>query len=150
MTRILFFLTISLASLSAHAATDQERAERAIETRQGLLEVVAHYFGPIVGMARGQIPYDAELVQANAGKIAQLAPMITDVFTMDTRSSGLKSDSLDGIWDNYADFSDKADTATMRALALSAAAQKDQGAAMKAFGALGSACKNCHESYREK
>ena len=127
-----------------------ERTQKAIDARQGLLKVVAQYFGPIVGMARGQIPYDPALIEKNAGKVAQLAPMIPDLFAMDTSASGLTSDAKAGIWADYADFSAKAATTTERANALVAATTEGQGATMKAFGALGASCKNCHESYRQK
>jgi cytochrome c556 len=96
------------------------------------------------------VPFDATVVSANANKIAQLAPMIPDVFALDTRASGLASDTLDGVWDNLDDFNDKAATATERALALAAAADQGQGAFLKAVGGLGSACKSCHEDYRQK
>ena len=61
-----------------------ERTDAAIETRQGLLKLLGFYLGPIVGMARQQIPYDADTVRANAEKIATLAPLIPDVFRNDS------------------------------------------------------------------
>ncbi|MEZ7818381.1 MAG: cytochrome c556 [Candidatus Azotimanducaceae bacterium] len=151
MFRKIVVLTLLTAfSSSLFAASAEERAQTAIDTRQGLLKVVASYFGPIVGMARGQIPFDAAVVEKNAGKIAQLAPMLEDVFAMDTRASGLQSGAKDGIWEDKADFNGKVATTTERAIALAAAASQGKGPTMKAFGALGSSCKNCHESYREK
>ena len=67
---MIFALLVSFASTS----WADERTQKTIEARQGLLKVVAQYFGPIVGMAKGQIPYDAELIEKNAGKVAELAP----------------------------------------------------------------------------
>ena len=52
---MIFALLVSFASTS----WADERTQKTIEARQGLLKVVAQYFGPIVGMAKGQIPYDA-------------------------------------------------------------------------------------------
>jgi cytochrome c556 len=147
LTTLVTLLIVSLGTTTAYA---DERAQKAVETRQGLLKVVGHYFGPIVGMARGQVPFDADLVSANANKIAQLSPMIPDVFAFDTRSSGVASDGLDGIWEDMADFDSKATTAKERALALAAAASEGQGAFLKAVGGMGSACKGCHEEYRKK
>jgi cytochrome c556 len=143
-------LTLLMSLLCATTAYADERAQKAVETRQGLLKVVGHYFGPIVGMAQGQVPFDADLVRANANKIAELSPMIPDVFALDTRASGVASDGLDGIWDDMADFKSKAQTATERALALAAASSEGQGAFLKAVGGMGSACKGCHEEYRKK
>lgn len=139
-----------LTGLPAVAADADEQAQAAIDTRQGLLKVVVSYFGPIVGMARGQIPYDADVVKNNAEKVAVLLPMIPDVFRKDTRESGLETEALDEIWDNMGDFQTKTDTATERALALAAATADGQEAAMKAFGALGAGCKGCHDDYRQQ
>ena len=83
LTTLLFFpLTASWAEIS------EEQAEAAIKTRQGLLKVVGYYFGPLVGMARGQLEFDGELASNNAEKISQLVQMIPDVFKLDTRENG--------------------------------------------------------------
>ena len=143
---VIFSLLLSFVSTS----WADERTQKTIEARQGLLKVVAQYFGPIVGIAKGQIPYDAALIEKNAGKVAQLAPMITDMFALDTSTSGIETEAKAAIWADYADFSAKAATTTERAQALVAATAEGQGATMKAFGALGASCKSCHDSYRQK
>ena len=104
-------------------------ARKTIDARQGLLKVVAQYFGPIVGIAKGQIPYDAALIEKNAGKVAQLAPMILDMFAMDTSASGFLNGSRKAdIWADYDDFSAKAATTAERAEALVAATVEGRGA----------------------
>ena len=60
-----------LSTTVAWGASAEERAQATADTRQGLLKVVVSYFGPIVGMAKEQIPYDAALVKTNAAKIAK-------------------------------------------------------------------------------
>lgn len=135
---------------SGLAWADEERATAATETRQGLLKVVVMYFGPVLGMVREQIPFDAAVVEANATRIAQLAEMIPDAFAMDTRAYDVDTEALDGIWDNRVDFNDKAETVGQRAQALAAAASGGLDATRKAFGALGGACKACHDEYREQ
>lgn len=145
---ICLMAALGLTSSIVHA--DDEQAQRAIETRQGLLKVVGYYMGPLVGMAREQIPYDADMMKANAEKIAQLVPMIPDVFRMDTSGSELVTEALDDIWSNTDDFNGKAATVAERASALAAATGQGAGAAMKAFGAMGGACKSCHDEYRQQ
>ena len=142
-------LMLGTVLAAPHTLADDEAAQRAIDTRQGLLKVVGAYMGPLVGMAREQIPYDAATVEKNASAIAALTPMIPDMFRLDTSGSGLESGSLDDIWENWDDFAAKAATSAERAQAMAAAAG-DQGAAMKAFGALGGSCKGCHDEYREQ
>ena len=151
--RFLILFGIALSFLfSAHtwSADDQERAQIAVDTRQGLLKVIGYYIGPMVGMARGQIEYDADLVAANAEKMGQLTAMIPDLFKMDTRDSGVASDGLDGIWDNTEDFKNKASMASQRTFELAEAAKGGKVAFMQAFGAAGAACKSCHDNYRQK
>lgn len=138
-----------LLSISTSSWAD-ERSEKAIEARQGLLLVMAQYFGPIVGMAKGEIPFDAAVIEKNAGNVAVLAPMLADVFRHDTSASGPETEAKADIWANYDDFSAKAATAAERAEALAMAATQDRRATMKAVGALGAACKSCHDNYRQK
>jgi len=77
-------------------------------------------------------------------------PMIPDVFRMDTSGSELVTEALDDIWSNTDDFNGKAATVAERASALAAATGQGAGAAMKAFGAMGGACKSCHDEYRQQ
>ncbi len=143
-------ILLSIAALTPTLAVADEHIQRAVETRQGLLKVVGFYMGPIVGMAREQIPYDADRIKANAERIAALAPMIPDVFRSDTRGSDVPTEALDKIWDNSADFADKAATVAARAADLAAATANGQGATMQAFGAMGGSCKACHDEYRQQ
>lgn len=138
-----------LMSISLTGWAD-ERTEKAIEARQGLLLVMAQYFGPIVAMAKGEIPFDAAAIERNAGKIAVLAPMLPDVFSRDTSDSGIETEAKADIWADYDDFTAKAATTAERAEALAAAATQGRGATMKAIGALGGSCKSCHDDYRQK
>jgi cytochrome c556 len=139
-----------LTSGAASAADADERAQAAAETRQGLLKVVVSYFGPILGMVRQQIPYDGEVVQSNASNIATLLPMIPHVFKSDTSAFDLETEALDNIWQDFDEFSAKAAASAQAAADLAAAAEQDQGAAVKAFGALGASCKACHDDYRQQ
>ena len=148
---ILFGMVFNiLFSTNSWSVDDQERAQVAVDTRQGLLKVIGYYIGPMVGMARGQIDYDADLVAANAEKMGKLTAMIPDLFKMDTSGSGVASDSLNGIWDNSEDFNNKAAVASQRAFELADAAKEGKTAFMQAFGAAGGACKSCHDDYRKK
>lgn len=153
MSRTIVILLTALlmtTSTAALAASADERAQTAAETRQGLLKVVARYFGPIYLMAREQLPYDGEVVKANAEKIATLLPMIPDMFAADTSDFDLETEALDNIWDDLDDFNAKAQASAEKAAALAAATANGQGAAMQAFGEMGGSCKACHDNYRQQ
>ncbi len=141
--------TLSLTA-TAEGPTPAEQAQAAADTRQGMFKIVVRYFGPIVGMARGQIPFDAEVVEYNANKINQLAQMSPDLFKQDTSGFELDTEALPGIWTNPEDFSAKANALIETSAALAAAASEGKGPAMKAFGKVGGACKGCHDEYRLK
>lgn len=128
----------------------EERAQAVAETRQGLFKVIGSYFGPVVGMARGQIPYDGARVAYSAQKIEALAAMIPDVLRTDTRDFGIDTGALDGVWENLEDIAAKASDLEAAAAALQAAAGESQEAAMGAFRKTGGACKACHDEYRQK
>ena len=147
-SKILQTSLIALLLMGSANVMADERTQALIETRQGLLKMLGFYIGPMVGMARQQVPYDADVVKANATKMAQLAPMIKDVFKHDTSASDYETESLPGIWSNMDDFNAKADTLAEKAAALAASTAEGQSAFMGAFGATGGSCKACHDEYR--
>lgn len=138
-------------SVSGSSFAD-ERAQAAVETRQGVFKLLGFYIGPIVGMARQQIPFDASIVQQNAQNIAALAPMIKDVSRNNTSAHDYETEAKAHLWDNMDDYAAKADTLAEKASALAAAAEGADsfGAVGAAFGAMGGSCKACHDEYRQQ
>lgn len=139
-----------LLAASQTALAADEATEMAVESREGIFEVIRMYFGPIYGMVRGQIPFDADTVSHNATKISQMAGMIPDGFRRNTAGTDVDTEALDNIWDNIEDFNSKAATLAERAQALAAAASGGLDDTRKAFGGMGSACKACHDEYRQQ
>ena len=76
--------------------------------------------------------------------------MSPHVFRSDTSAFDLDTEALDNIWADFDNFSSKAAASAQAAADLAAAAEQDQGSAMKAFGALGASCKACHDDYRQQ
>lgn len=149
----------ALASTSAVIAqegggppTPEQQAEQAVLTRQGLLKVVGFYMGPLGGMLKNKVPFDAAKAGDSATHIAQLGSMIPDVFVFDTRSAtAVKTKAREGIWTNSSDFKSKADGLVQAANALVEAAKSgDKGTTLKAAAAVGKACGACHDDYRNK
>ena len=146
----------SLAVLGVAAAqnappTPEEQAKEMVVTRQGLFKLMELNMGPMAAMLRKRQPFDAAQIQKSASRIEALAPMIPDLFKLDTRKVQVKTQAREGIWNSQADFSAKADELAKAAAALKATAKGgDQGATMKAIGAVGKACGNCHDNFRDK
>jgi cytochrome c556 len=139
-------------SQGAGPPSPEAQAKSAIETRQGLFKVMSSQFGPVGGMLRNTVPFDAAVVERNSARIAVLAGMIPDLFANDTRTfTATKTAALDGIWNSQADFKGKADALAKAANDLNAAAKTgDKAATLKAAGAVGQACGSCHDNYRAK
>jgi len=128
-----------------------ERAQFMIDVRQGVVNILAWNIGPLVGMAKGQIPFNADMAKRSGTRMAQAAPMLADAFRMDTREFNLETGALDKIWDNQDDFKAKAqDLVDATAAFAAAAASGDEKKTMKTFGDDGGACKGCHDEYRAK
>ena len=159
------FVKSSLIALCAFAATSavtaqegggpptpEQQAEQAVLTRQGLLKVMGFYMGPLGGMLKNKVPFDAAKAGENGAHIAQLGGMIPDVFVFDTRKvTTVKTKAQDGIWTNSADFKGKADDLVKAANALVDASKSgDKGTTLKAAAAVGKACGACHDNFRNK
>ncbi len=132
-------------------ALDAEQAQKATETRQSVLKVVGWNIGPLGAMARGLVPYDADLVARNAQRIAWMSSMIPDAFRADTREHAVETEALPVIWENYARFEELAANAQASAERLAeVAASGDEAAGKQAIGALIDDCRACHNDFRLK
>ena len=146
---VLLATTVLLAPQMVAA---DERAERAVATRQGALKLMGFYMAPLGGMARGRMELDAAMVERNAQRISALAPMLTDTFRFDTSGSDVASDAKPGIWTDGAAFQGKIETLIEKAADLSRIAGGDssEGEIKGGIGALGQACGSCHDDFRIK
>ncbi len=147
----------ALASVSSAFAQDapaspEEQAQQAVDLRQSLFRLIGYSFGPVGGMLKNKIPYDAAVVQKSASRLEQLAPMIPEVFQTDTRKvTTLKTKAREGIWTNKSDFTAKADDLAKAVDGLSTAAKSgDKKQFTQAAAAVGKACGACHDNFREK
>lgn len=153
MKKMLISLTLA-ATLAAplavaKEATSQKQADTAVQFRKAVLQLVRSNMGPLGGMAKGQIDYDADVMSKNAMRIEQLAMMMDDYFALDTRKFTVKTDAANTIWEQMDDFSAKSKdmvdaAANLKAIALA----KDEANYRKAIGSLGATCKACHDEYK--
>ena len=129
--------------------TPEERAAQAVDTRKSLFKMLRFNLVPIAGMAQGA-PFDAEVAQRNARRIAVMATMIPEVLAQDTSAfDNIETTALDKIWDNQDDIAIKAQALIDNANAFAdAAATGDMASTLGAFRAFGGSCGNCHDEYR--
>ncbi|WP_100658378.1 c-type cytochrome [Alteromonas flava] len=137
------------STVSAEMAANERQAANAVKFRQALLQLVRSNMRPLGGMAKGQIPFDTEVMQTNAVRLEQLGMMMPDYFALNTTAFELDTGALPKIWDNMDDFNAKSAEMVSAAQALqTAVASGDEGAYRKAIGGVGATCKGCHDSYK--
>ena len=143
-------IAFSMAFTSyAQDMTPEEQAAAAVDQRKSLFKTIRYNLGPIAGMAQGA-PFDAEVAERNARRIAVMATMIPEMLAVDTSNfDNIETTALDSIWDNQDDIAAKAQALIDNANAFAdAAATGEMGATLGAFRAFAGSCGNCHDTYR--
>ncbi len=142
---------IFTATAQQEAPTPEQLAVSSTETRQAVFKLLSFNMGTISGMARGTVEFDANIAERNANRIAELAPMIPELFAArDTRGFTVETEALPIIWDRMDEFNEKASNLVTAANAFAEIARSgDKNATVAAVRAFGGACGNCHETFRE-
>ncbi len=143
-------LGLAAMTLAAGVAAAQDAVEAAVKARKGQFEVMAQSMGVLGGMARGNIPYNAQAASAAAGNIATITKLNQSaLWPAGSHNGTLKNTRAQpNIFENVADFTAKWETLGKRATALQAAAGNGLDALRPAIGGVGGACQDCHEKYR--
>ena len=115
----------------AQDMTPEEQAAAAVDQRKSLFKTIRYNLGPIAGMAQGA-PFDAEVAERNARRIAVMATMIPEMLAVDTSAfDNIETTALDSIWDNQDDIAAKAQALIDNANAFAdAAATGEMGATL--------------------
>ena len=133
----------------AQGAYAQAKPEVLVKQRQAVMTLQGKYFGPMAGMAQGKIPFNAAVVQRNAGFLDNLSRMAWDGFDASTRNE--KTKALPAVFDDAAGFKAAAGRLENEAAKLVALSRSGDEAAVKAqIGAIGKACGACHNDFRAK
>lgn len=133
------------------APTPEQLAASSTATRQAVFKLLSFNMGTISGMARGTVEFDATIAERNANRIAELAPMIPELFAArDTRDLNVETEALPIIWDRMDEFKEKATNLVAAANTFAEIARAgDKNATVAAVRAFGGTCGNCHETFRE-
>jgi cytochrome c556 len=144
----------SAAVLGPLAAVSQDKpdaGEKAIKARQGFMDIVVWEAGPLFGMAKGEVPYDAAAASAHAANLKALSGYaFPSLFLEGTSKADRpgKTRALADIWADMGKF-DKALEDWRAAVAVVAdEAGKSQEALAAAVGEMGKACGGCHKPFR--
>ena len=147
-TLVLAAVAVVLGGLAGIAAA-QVKPDVLVKQRQSAMTLIGKYFGPLGGMAQGKVPYNAEVVQRNAGYLEVLSKMPWDGF--DPSTKGEKTRALPEVYTNQAKFKEAADRMQSEITKLVQVSKSGDESAVKAqLGAVGKSCGNCHDNFRQK
>jgi cytochrome c556 len=127
----------------------QVKPDVLVKQRQSAMTLIGKYFGPLGAMAQGKTPFDAKIVQRNAGYLDALSEMPWDGFDPSTKNE--KSRALPALYEQP----DKVKAAVQQFQSevnklVQTAKSGDESAIKAQIGAVGKACANCHDNFRAK
>ncbi|MDQ2924056.1 MAG: cytochrome c [Acidobacteriota bacterium] len=148
-----FLLTAVMATgfaASLPAAAQFQKPEDAVAYRRSVFTVMGTHFGRIGAMVNGKLPYDAAAVTANAEIVEMMSKLPYAAFPAGTEGTK-KGEPKPNVWTERAKFDEAAKKMQGEVVKLVAAARAGNAGDVKtAFGAAGSACKACHDDFRNK
>ena len=145
-----FFVALGLLLVfPASAAKDPN--EKAIEARRAVMALQSWYAGPLFQMAKGDMEYDAEMAKTYAAHLSMMA----DVEGGAMWPSGTGNDAYAGktralpeLWTTWPEAGKKGEALSEAASALAEVAGDGLDALRSKVGAVGKACKGCHDDFR--
>jgi cytochrome c556 len=142
-------LALVACALPFTAQAQFAKPEDAIKYRQSAFSVMGTHFGRIGAVVRGDVPFNAAQVTANAEIVAMMSKLPYTAFAPGTETGNTKAKAE--IWKEKDKF-DKgaADMQDAVGKLLVAARGGNLDDVKKAFGAAGQTCKACHDEYRAK
>src|SRR5262249_17187063 len=139
---------IALGAFASQALA-QAKPDVLVKQRQAAMTLQSKYLGPIGGMLKGNIPYNADIVARNATSLENLSRMPWDGFDPSTR--GEKSKAKPAVYEDAAKFKAAHEALEEATSKLGAAARaKDEAGVKATFGPVAKACGSCHDNFREK
>lgn len=147
-------LSVAVVSIGALAGADghisDKQIESAIKARKAHMQLYSFHLATLGGMAKDEIPFDAEAATRAADTLVALTQLPQNGYWL----PGSDSDSVEGtralpaIWAEGSEVGDRGADLVAAALAMQAAAGDLDG--LKAnMGALGGSCGGCHKPFRQ-
>ena len=127
--------------------------DKQVKARKALMQVYAFNIGILGAMAKGQMPYDADIASAAAGNLLAAVSMKNP--TMWPEGSSAADPGLDGktrakpeIWTDYPKVAEKSKALVTAATKMADEANNGLDAIKANIGAVGKGCKGCHKPFR--
>jgi len=134
---------------STPAAAQFAKPEDAIRYRKAGMTMMATHLGRVAAMANGRVPFDAKAVAENA-EIATIISKLPYAGFIEGTDKG-DTRALPAIWSENDKFRAAAAKMQDEMAKLNVVAKSGNVDSIKAaVGAVGQACKACHDSYRKE
>ncbi|MEW8029376.1 MAG: cytochrome c [Candidatus Thiodiazotropha sp.] len=142
------FLTLLSSLILAAPLAWADDIEKAVEYRQGVMNVFGWNMKAMSNMMKGKIPFDQKVFADHAKDLATASELnLMPGFPEDSESE--ESDALPEIWMEFDDFEAKYRKLAETARSLSEAAPNGDKASLgKALEKTGKACKACHKKFK--
>jgi cytochrome c556 len=132
----------AVVTVSVAATTGTE----AIKQRQKEMEGVYGAMKTFAAIAKKEQPFDAEVVQASAAKMAGHLAQAAELFPEGSDQGDVQTWAKAEIWADGNNFDKLMESSHQAATDMQAVAEAE--AFMPALGKLGNSCKSCHDLYR--
>lgn len=137
--------------IPAFAAKDPNL--KLIKARQGEMQLKSFNAGPLFGMAKGKVEYNAELAAMLANNLllqTQLDMGRAWAKGTDNVAYEGKTAALPEAWSTYPEIADKGKAYVKAVTELAPVAGNGLAALKSKISALGKGCKGCHDDFREE
>lgn len=144
--------TAALVATFAVAA-DMTPLERAVEARQGVMQIHVLEAGPLFAMIKGDMPYDAEAAADHAKALKALTTYDeTRLFPKGTSNEDMKDKTaaLPAIWEKPDEFHKAYEALRTAVDHVATTAGQGKDAMTPAVKELGKSCGDCHHTFRQK
>lgn len=141
-------LGIVFVASSGIAESHATVTNKAVAARHAQMQMIAYHTGVLGAIAKGEMEYSAEMVDAAATNLRELAKMQkATLWTAGTEQGATPgSRAKTEIWSDPAGYAAKFTGLENAASAMIGAT--DAAAVGAGMGAIGGSCKSCHEAYR--
>ncbi len=148
MKRLMLAAAVAAGLAAAVPALAQfAKVEDAIKYRQSVMFMQGTHLGRLGAMANGRVPYDAKVAADNADILLMITKLPFPAF-VDGSEKGNNTRAKPEIWKEKDKFNARANKMQEEVVKLNAAAKSGSVDQLKsAVGAVGQACKACHDDY---
>ncbi|MFN3936353.1 MAG: c-type cytochrome [Gemmobacter sp.] len=137
-------LALCLVLAGGAAVAKEGVTNPVVKERMDLMQTIRANTGVLGEMAQGNRAFDADAAATARANLAAAAAQIPAKF--EPQETDPVTDALPGIWENFPDFTTKAEALATAAEGLDTASLDSLRAGM---GAVGGACRECHTVYRK-